>query len=50
LPARFSRGGNRASQTPRRREREAIDAEFALMAADVDYQAEAAGIMRDFDA
>jgi metal-responsive CopG/Arc/MetJ family transcriptional regulator len=34
----------------RRREREAIDAEFALMAADPDYQAEAAGIMCDFDA
>ena len=34
----------------RRRERAAIDAEFALMAADPDYQAEAALIMRDFDA
>jgi metal-responsive CopG/Arc/MetJ family transcriptional regulator len=33
-----------------RRERVAIDAEFALMAADPDYQAEAARIMRDFDA
>ena len=34
----------------RRRERAAIDAEFARMAADPDYQAEAARIMRDFDA
>jgi metal-responsive CopG/Arc/MetJ family transcriptional regulator len=34
----------------RRRERAAIDAEFALMAADPDYQAEAAQVMRDFDA
>jgi metal-responsive CopG/Arc/MetJ family transcriptional regulator len=34
----------------RRRERAAIDAEFALMADDPDYQAEAARIMRDFDA
>jgi metal-responsive CopG/Arc/MetJ family transcriptional regulator len=33
-----------------RRERAAIDAEFALMAADAEYQAEAAGIRRDFDA
>ena len=33
-----------------RRERAAIDAEFALMAADPDYQAEATRIMRDFDA
>jgi metal-responsive CopG/Arc/MetJ family transcriptional regulator len=34
----------------RRRERDAIDAEFALMATDPDYRAEAARIMRDFDA
>ena len=34
----------------RRRERVAIDAEFALMAADPDYQAETARIMHDFDA
>ena len=34
----------------RRRERAAIDAEFALMAADADYQADTALIMRDFDA
>ena len=34
----------------RRRERAAIDAEFAPMAADAGYQAETAGIMRDFDA
>jgi metal-responsive CopG/Arc/MetJ family transcriptional regulator len=34
----------------RRRERAAIDAEFAIMAADPDYQAEAARIMRDFEA
>jgi metal-responsive CopG/Arc/MetJ family transcriptional regulator len=34
----------------RRREHARIDAEFALMAADPDYQAEAARIMRDFDA
>jgi len=34
----------------RRRERAAIDAEFALMAADPGCQAEAAQIMRDFDA
>jgi metal-responsive CopG/Arc/MetJ family transcriptional regulator len=34
----------------RRRERAAIDAEFGLMAADPDYQAEAARIMRDFEA
>jgi metal-responsive CopG/Arc/MetJ family transcriptional regulator len=34
----------------RRRERAAIDAEFALMAADPDYQAETARVMRDFDA
>ena len=34
----------------RRRERAAIDAEFALMASDPDYQAEAAQILRDFDA
>ncbi len=33
-----------------RRERAAIDAEFALMAADPDYQADIARIMRDFDA
>ena len=33
-----------------RRERAAIDAEFALMSADSDYQAEAARIMREFDA
>jgi metal-responsive CopG/Arc/MetJ family transcriptional regulator len=33
-----------------RRERAAIDAEFALMATDAEYQAEAAGIMSDFDA
>ena len=33
----------------RRRERAAIDAEFALMASDPEYQAEAAQIMRDFD-
>ena len=32
----------------RRRERAAIDAEFALMASDPEYQAEAARIMRDF--
>ena len=32
-----------------RRERAAIDAEFALMAADPEYQAEAARIMLDFD-
>ena len=31
------------------RERAAIDAEFALMGTDPDYQAEAAQIMRDFD-
>ncbi len=34
----------------RRRERAAIDAEFALMASDHEYQAEAARIMRDFKA
>jgi len=34
----------------RRRERAAIDSEFALMAADPDYQAEAAEIMRGFEA
>ena len=33
----------------RRRERAAIDAEFALMATDPEYQAETAQIMRDFD-
>jgi metal-responsive CopG/Arc/MetJ family transcriptional regulator len=33
----------------RRRELAAIDAEFALMAADPDYQTETAGIMRDFE-
>jgi hypothetical protein len=33
-----------------RRERAAIDAEFALMAADPAYQAEAAQVMRDFEA
>jgi metal-responsive CopG/Arc/MetJ family transcriptional regulator len=34
----------------RRRELAAIDAEFALMADDPDYQTEAARIMRDFEA
>lgn len=34
----------------RRRERAAIDAEFARMAADPDYQVEAAQVMSDFDA
>jgi metal-responsive CopG/Arc/MetJ family transcriptional regulator len=33
----------------RRRERAAIDAEFALMAADPAYQSEAAQILHDFD-
>jgi metal-responsive CopG/Arc/MetJ family transcriptional regulator len=34
----------------RRRERAAIDSEFAVMAADPEYQAEATEIMGDFDA
>ena len=33
-----------------RTERAAIDAEFALMAADLDYQVESAQVMSDFEA